>query len=297
MTEDKAAEMADDVAEEVKPGIYEGLNYDEYAAIPAMNFSRLRKFVNTAAHALFYMDHPQPETKALRFGHLMHAVLLEPHKVDENFIVAPKVDGRTKKGKAVKLEYEQLAKGRTIVNDEEMEVCINIRANIGQHPTARELLFGPRGGNELSVVWHDTVTGILCKARYDRVGAMASQAVLADAKSSAKVVSLRNWQRSCYDFGYYEQAAMYLEGAQALFPLQEGQDRKFIWVAVEKDPPNLIRLFEADYDALQFGYQQFRDHLDKYAACAQDGEYPGWDEGIEIAGLPPWAQKTFDAQL
>ena len=178
-----------------------------------------------------------------------------------------------------------------------MATCESMRQNIAAHPTARELLYTQGGANELSVVWKDEITSLLCKSRYDRVAALNAQAILADAKSTAGVASLRNWQRSCYDFGYYEQAGMYLEGAQTLFPLPAGQDRKFIWIVIESKPPNLVRLFETDYDALQFGYRQFRDHLELYAECLQKGEYPGWDEGIELTGLPAWAQKTFDSQL
>lgn len=281
-----------------QPGIYEGLSYDDYAVIPAINFSKLRRFVHTAAHARWYMDNPPEETKALRFGHLMHAVLLEPQKLDEQFMVMPKVDKRTKKGKAMWADAQIQAKGRTIVTDEEMLICENIRHNVSQHPTARELLFGQGGANELSVVWRDEPTNMLCKARYDRVGTLGTgQAVLGDAKSSAKVATLRNWQRSCWDYGYHEQAAMYLAGAEALFPLGENEHRQFLWVVIEKDPPNLIRVFEADYDALEVGMQEFRKHLEAYAECVQKGEYPGWDQGIEVAGLPAWAQKTFDAQL
>jgi hypothetical protein len=286
-----------ELKEDLKPGIYQGLNYDEYALLPAINFSKLRNFTTTAAHARFFIDNPPKETEAKRFGHLMHTVLLEPQKVDENFIVTPKLDGRTTKGKLARAEFERLAKGRTLVNEEEMEKCRNIRHNIAEHPTARELLYAAGGGNELSIVWKDETTGLLCKARLDRFGALNAQGVIADVKSSGKPASMRNWQRSCYDFGYYEQAAMYREGAQTLFPLPETQGRTFIWVVVESKPPNLVRLFEADYDALQFGYQQFRDHLEQYAECLQSGEYPGWEQGIEIAGLPAWAQKTFDSQL
>jgi exodeoxyribonuclease VIII len=283
--------------EDLKPGIYQGLTYDDYAVLPAINFSKLRRFSLTAAHARFFMENPPVETKALSFGHLMHTVILEPQKVDENFLATPKLDKRTTKGKQAWAEFQRIAAGRTIVTQDEMVMCQNIRREVASHAAARELLYAQGGGNEVSIVWKDAATGLLCKARLDRVGALNAQGVIGDVKSSGKPATLRNWQRSCYDFGYYEQAAMYSDGAQALFPLPEGQDRKFIWVVCESAPPNLIRLFEADYDALQFGYQQFRDHLEHYARCIESGEYPGWEEGIEIAGLPAWAQKTFDSQL
>ena len=283
--------------EDLKPGVYQNLNYDEYALLPAINFSRLRQFDSTPAHALHFMHHPPKETDALRFGHLMHTTILEPQKVEENFLVIPKLDKRTTKGKLAHAEYEQMAKGRTIVNDEEMEKCRNIQHNIAEHAAARELLYAGAGGNELSIVWLDEETGLLCKARLDRFGSLNAQGVIADVKSTGKPATLRNWQRSCHDYGYYEQAAMYLAGANTLFPLEELQERKFIWVSIESKPPNLIRLFEIEYDALAYGHEQFRKHLAQYAECVQKGEFPGWDQGIEIAGLPPWAQKTFDSAL
>jgi exodeoxyribonuclease VIII len=285
------------VPEDLKPGIYQGLTYDEYAVLPAINFSSLRRFSLTAAHARYFIEHPPKETKALRFGHLMHTVILEPQKLDENFLIAPKVDRRTTVGKRAWAEFERLAKGRTIVNDDEMRICQNIRKNIAEHPTGRELLYAQDGANELTLVWLDAVTGLLCKSRLDRFGALNAQGAIGDVKSTGKPASLRNWQRSCFEYGYFEQAAMYREGAQTLFPLPEGYDRSFIWVVVESNEPNLVRLFEAEYDAMQHGYQEFRKHLDAYAECVRSGEYPGWEEGIETTGLPAWAQKTFDSQL
>ena len=287
----------DAILQDPRPGLYQGLTYDEYAMIPAINFSKLRRFIHTAAHARYYMDHPPEETKALRFGHLMHAVLLEPRSVDEQFMAMPKVDRRTKAGKAAWAQAQIAAQARTIVTEEELAMCHNIRHNISQHPTARELLLGAGGANEVSVIWRDEATEVLCKSRWDRLGPIGAQGVLGDIKSSGKVASLRNWQRACYDYGYFEQAAMYLDGANALYPLPEDQRREFMWLVVEKDLPNLIRVFKADDDALEFGYQEFRRHLDAYAECLTKGEFPGWEEGFELAGLPGWAQKAFDATL
>ena len=227
----------------------------------------------------------------------MHTVILEPQKLDEQFLVTPKLDRRTTVGKNAWREFELMAKGRALVNEEEMRICQNIRHNVSEHPTARELLYAQGGANEISVVWEDSATGLLCKSRYDRFGALNAQGVIADVKSTGKPASLRSWQRSCFDYGYFEQAAMYREGAQVLFPLPEGQEREFIWIVIESSEPNLVRLFQAEYDAMRFGYEEFRKHLEAYAECVKTGEYPGWEQGIELSGLPPWAQKTFDSQL
>lgn len=279
----------------MEPGIYQNLSFDDYAMIPAINFTRLCRFRDTAAHAHYDMTHQSESTPAQRLGYLAHMALLEPLRFRENVVTAPKVDRRTTVGKNAWSAFEGANRGKEIATNKEMDVCLGLQHSVGMHPTAREILYG-EGLSELTIVWKDEELDILCKGRIDRVGKYNSQPIVLDVKTVGTVASLRNWQRSITDYSYCEQAAMYLSGLRTLMPV-ENDNRNFLWLVCEVDPPYLVRLFDAEYDALQYGHQQFRKHLAEYAECMRTGVWPGYPEGIETVGLPAWIQKTFDSEL
>ncbi len=280
---------------ELEPGIYPGLDFDSYSRIRAINFSILTKFRDTAAHAHHVLTHEPKETPAFRLGHLIHRALLEPQWFDANAAKRPPFRRNTTKGKLAHQAFEIKNRGKEFLTESEWQVCQGIRASVARHATAREYLYG-KGASELTIVWLDPEYGVLCKSRIDRLVVVGSTTLVVDVKKVGKVASLRHWQRSITDYGYLEQAAMYLTGLSVLAPV-DAEPRRFVWLVCESDPPYLVRLFDAEYDALEYGLQLFRDHLRQYAECKKTGEWPGYPEGVETVGLPPWVQKTFDASL
>jgi hypothetical protein len=278
-----------------EPGIYPGLSFDQYALIPAINFTKLSKFRDTPAHARHAMLQERESTPTQRMGQLAHLAILEPERFTTSVVVRPDLDRRTKEGKLAWASFERLNEGKEIASAREFEICKAFQHGVAQHATAREILRG-RGAKELTVIWKDEEYGCLCKARLDAVGELGGWPVILDVKTTGDVASLRNFQRSIANYGYAEQAAMYVEGLRVLRPLEQG-DRKFIWLVAETEAPYLIRLFEIEYDALEYGHKLFREHLHQYAECAASGNWPGYDQGVETAGLPAWLQKAFDATL
>lgn len=278
-----------------EPGIYPSLTFDQYAQIPAINFTKLSRFRDTPAHARYAMLQERESTPTQRLGQLVHLALLEPARFEAEVVTAPKLDRRTTEGKRAWASFQATNAGKEIATEDELEVCRGLAHSASQHATAREILRG-RGASELTIVWKDEEYGCTCKSRLDRVGEIGGEGIILDVKTSGDVASLRNFQRSIANYGYAEQAAMYVDGLRTLRPLEQGE-RKFVWLVAEKEPPYLVRLFEIEYDALQYGHTEYRKHLHEYAECVRTGNWPGYPEGIDTAGLPPWLQKAFDATL
>lgn len=276
------------------PGLYPDLSFDEYARIAAINHSILRLFKDTPLHARTQMLLPREQTPSMRLGYLVHLAVLEPARFAQTTAVAPKVDRRTTVGKKVWNDFLREHAMHEIVKYEEMEVCRGVLDSVRQNSLVMELLSG-KGANELTLVWEDKEYGVPCKSRLDGVRALGNEPVIVDCKTSADPVSLRNFQKAIGNFGYHEQAAMYREGLQALRPRETPY--RFLWIAIETKPPYAVRVFECEYDALEAGYQQHREHLRQYAECLKHDIWPGYPPGIETAGLPAWMQKTFDAEL
>lgn len=279
-----------------EPGVYPGIPFDDYARWDAVNHSVLRHMKKTPAHAYWEKTNQDESTSFQALGHLIHFAVLEPERfAAEGPVVAPDVDRRTTLGKATWAEFQAANAGRAIVTEKDMRILLAIQSNIAQHATAREALYGP-GASELSIVWVDPATGVLCKGRLDRVSEIGGWPFIVDIKTTSKPAATHSFQISVESYGYHEQAALYLRGINTLVPPDEGVVRKFAWLVCETEPPYCVRMFEAEEAALDLGAELIGKYLAQYADCDKRKAWPGWGEGMDVAGLPPWVYKRFDIE-
>lgn len=279
-----------------EPGVYPDVSYDDYASWDAINFHILNYFRYTASHARNAMVSVDEEKKHLAFGLATHIAVLEPQRFDEEVLVTPKLDRRTKKGKAEWAAFQEKAEGRHIVQADDFNALQAIKRNCLNHPTVTEILHS-EGANEISLIWKDPELGIMCKGRLDRIAALGgTQAIVVDLKTIGRPATTRTVERQSFDFGYHVQAAMYLHGLSVLRPVPEGGDAyEFFWIFAESAAPNEVRLFRADENVIADGYSKYRDYLFTYSECKKHGKWPGWGQGVDELMLPAWAQKVFDA--
>jgi hypothetical protein len=278
------------------PGVYPGVSFDTYAIWPAANHSVLRHFDKTPAHAYYKWTHQQESTEFQGLGHLIHEAVLEPALFrSRGPVVAPKVDRRTTVGKETWAAFEKQHAGRTIITANQMEALRGIQQSISGHASAREALYG-FGTNELSIIWIDPETGVLCKGRIDRFCEIGTQPVILDLKSISRAASTHQAERSVNEYGYHQQAAFYLRGLDTLVPPEPGVTRQFVWLFCETEPPYCVRLFQAEDAALDLGRREMDSYLAAYAHCAEVKEWPGWPEGVDLLGLPASVYKRFDLE-
>jgi len=70
------------------------------------------------------------ETPFMVFGTLVHCLVLEPFKFENEFIVMPKVDGRTKEGKTIKAEFDEKANGRHVISEDDYQRALDCVASL-----------------------------------------------------------------------------------------------------------------------------------------------------------------------
>ncbi len=96
------------------------------------------------------------------------------------------------------------------------------------------------------------------------------------------------------NFGYDIQAAMTLDIC-ALLGL--GIEH-VIFVAVEKEPPFAVGVYELDTRALEVGRNKYRRLLNRYLQCVATETWPAYSANVEYLSLPGWAEKAdFNAML
>ncbi len=275
------------------PGIYEGIPFADYLAIDAANDSTLKLFAHAPAEARHEMTHTKKQTKVFRIGDAVHVAVLEPKRFEREYCKPPKFNMRTNKGKAQAAEWAEKYGDYVSLLPDEWELVTGIRDAAWSHPLARQLLGGD-GRNELTVVWNDEPTGLLCKGRVDRLTEFMGNAMVIDLKTckgsdpkngKAGEASVGEFPNVCARYRYYQKAAFYLDGLNALKPF----DRWFIFMALEKKPPYLIAHLGLDDSDIAEGRARYRAALTAYAAAKESGEYPGYPVGIEWITMPRWA--------
>jgi hypothetical protein len=274
-----------------KPGIYKGVDFDEYASWDAANASTLKLFERSAAHARVAIENPR-STKYLDFGWAFHLAVLEPERFEEEVAVLPPLDKRTRAGKATWAAFTLEHPHAFSVSQEEMDAILSMRDKVLGHPTAHELF--QEGASEVSVVWIDPELGVPCKARVDRIGRIGNSSVIADLKS-ADNASSRAFSRACWNLHYHVAAAHYLSGLNAVAPVPEGNNpRRFVWVAVESKPPFELKVYEPDDGILEIGERQRTKWLAALKECRETGIWPGYDPGVDYVFAPAWALKSWE---
>ncbi len=279
-----------------EPGVYQ-LTAEQYHADPvaggSLTSTGARRLLPPSCPAMYRYeaDHGQEHKQVWDIGHAAHLLVLGS---GPEFVVIDADSYRTKDAKQAR--DDAYSDGKVPLLAYEYEQVGAMAAAIRQHPIASTLFDPDHGNAEQTLVWRDPATGLMCRARLDwlRVPAPGRRLIIPDYKTCASA-DPEALSRSVATFGYHQQAAWYLAGAQALG--LAGPDAAFLFVAQEKRPPHLVSVIELDHVALRIGADRNRRALDVYAHCRDTGEWPPYVDGVGLISLPRWAEVAEGAHL
>lgn len=244
----------------------------EYDEVLGIRRSLLWEMHKSPAHFFYKWTHEQEHTKALDFGIAMHMRLLEIDKFHLTYAPLPKVDKRTKEGKAAyeKAFYE--AHGREMIPEDQWKQMEDMAGKIWSHKTAAQLL---TGAHEQIYQWFDKETGEVCKIKVDCLTEYEGIPMVVDYKTCDSCED-RAFRASIRKYGYKFQAGMYSEGVEN--DLLESV--RFAFVAQEKNPPYAVRVFFCDDSFVAEGKLEFHNLLRRYHNCLMTQNWTGYEDGI-----------------
>jgi len=257
----------------------------DYHAHPAISKSHLDLIARSPLHYWArYIDPkrviPEP-TPAMRIGSAVHTHVLELHKWDTDYIVAPDgLDRRTKAGKEAWAAFEAEANGRTVLSREDADLVMHMGRAVLGHPAAA-LLLNMNGEAETTHMWTEPTTGLQCKCRPDW---LTKHGIMVDLKTTEDA-SPREFRRSIAKWRYHVQAGWYTAGLEAA---GNTKPAGFIFIAVEKKPPFAVGVYAADEQMIDRGYQSAMRDLQTLAECKASGRWPAYSDRIEPISLPAW---------
>ena len=254
------------------------MSWLDYVASKGVNASLLGELEKSPLHAQAYLNQPKDEPKAcFTIGTITHALVLEPEHALDNVAVKPEgMSFVTKEGK----EWKAAHAGKEIISCKERNNILGMCASILRHPFSKKIFEQGDSEQALFADWEGLVQ------RKGRVDHLPPGNIIADIKTSGKDVTRRNFERSVFDFGYHIKASYYIDLAKSL-----GLDKTvFLLIAVEVDPPHGVIVYQLEPDAVDAGRKKYESLLRLWHHCETSGKWPGYDEAVQLIGLPAWVK-------
>jgi hypothetical protein len=247
----------------------------EYRAFPALNQSAAKVLVgNSPAHYQAYINTPQEETKALRFGTFVHAAVLEPHTLNDLYATAPDVDKRTTAGKQEWAAFATANAGKTILDAEESAIGHLVAASARHALKTHGVVF-----DATEVMYHVDYCGVPLKAAIDGVAGD----YLWDIKTTgAGEATPAGMLKSIRSYRYNLQAYWY----RLVYELATGRrPLGFRFLFVEKEPPFSWAIAEIGPDLMSYAVSDFEKAITLYKDCTASGVWPSYPEDIQVIDI------------
>jgi hypothetical protein len=225
-----------------------------------LHFSNLRHMARSPAHYRASILEPRDPTAAMRFGRVVHAVLLgQPYKVWEG----------TRRGKDWERFEAAAGPDALIVTIDEYDRAMRCCDAVGANALATPLLVG---GHEIEWTW--TTLGRKCAGRIDVLGDPFITE-FKTASSTEPMQFIRGALRLCY----HAQLAWYIDATQSIANVAH-------IVAVEVAPPYCVQVFTLSPRAIEAGRKLYRLWLERLLVCEAANEWPGYCQSIVPFDVP-----------
>ena len=222
----------------------------EYRAIDALGSTDIKVLLENPY--LFKNGVKKEPTDNLILGSVIHTLILEPHKLESEYIILPELNLRTNDGKAKKAELETQAKeeNKTLVKAELLQKAEAVTEAFNKTSLTKLLT---QGKAEQS--FFGEIEGVKVKARPDFI--IPDQSVIIDFKTTSTLGggSADGFAKMAANFAYYIQASLYLEITKY---------KQFYFIVLETAEPYMVGCYKLDSEALEFGKSEIRRAIEIY---------------------------------
>jgi len=251
--------------------------------------SHLKSILASPAHYQASAKRRFKPSSAMTIGTATHCKTLEGEETfAANFVLKPdNIKYTTKEGR----EWRDAQKGKTILANDGFDRQWD--SVIGMTETLRELdWFDPtqkdyRKFNEVSFYWEEM--GIPCKARLDRVQVTDDEIHVIDLKTTDSI-SFEKFQSKVVDLAYDFQAGWYTHAAELAY----GKPARFTFVAIERNEPWSVAVFEVPQEMLIEARAKNELALKTLKTCLETNEWPKYQCEPRILEYPRWYKPILD---
>lgn len=293
---------ASEFAEDAEPGLYRGVPEELYHAHPALSRSVLAEAARMSPMHARYKWRGGDEgsaSGATSLGTALHSRVLQPGVYEDTYDVALSQCEATK-GDGDRCTYS--AKVRhdgdwycgTHAPDGEPDDIEVLKADTADQvesmaealevdPDAAPLLFGLPGVSEVTALWQDEETGLMCKARPDRIVGLPDGVAIVDVKTT-RSAHPEDFRRKMAKYGYWLQPPFYTLGLRQASE-QDVAVKDFVFACVESSEPYATQCFRPHPKERQAKRTRMAELIDRVAKCEERAHWPSYSDGVSTLGL------------
>lgn len=257
----------------------------DYFAAEGVNWSTLKAMRDSPKAYRYACDNPRADSLPLMLGRAVHSAVLTPEAFDSEFVVW---DGGDRRGKAWEA-FKEAHPGRTILKADEYALAQDIANAVLADAVAADLVAD--GDAEHPIFWTDPATGLLCKARADIVN--RSRLLLLDLKTT-RSIDPRRFGNECARLGYHLQMAHYASGCTHGLGWAP---HSHILVAVEKEPPHDVGVFEIPVANRELAAEEVAALLERVRECREANRWPGRFDSVQRLQLPAYVEGELEIEF
>jgi len=242
-----------------------------------LSYSSIKEFAKSPRHYVHYVLAKREPSKAMNLGSLIHCLIMYPSKFNDQFIIAPNVDRRTKDGKATWEEFISRSNGKIVVTQDELEeaeqITNSVLSNWKISNTVKEC-------TSFEQEFKHDILGLPFRGFVDGVNSgnyILEIKTMSDASPS-------NVTREFYNRKYHIQAGLY--NLVHKLPVK--------YLIVETNAPYNSMLVDVADEYIEKGQQELMDLVDKFNTCmdldAFNAGYGFMESEEFVVGLPSWVK-------
>lgn len=258
-----------------REGIVLDMPEAEYHSGPELSSTGAKAILDSPALFHWNQTHPQEHKAAYDLGSAVHAKVLG---VGWGIQELEFDNYRSKPAQTARDEAREA--GLIPMLKHELTEAEDMAEAVLAQPLARALFEQEDGHAEVSMFGTDPDTGVRLRGRFDYLGKHA-----VDLKTTAGRADERGFAGSVASYKYHVQRGHYLH----LHELITGEAKEMVFVMVEKTPPYLVAVWQLSRDFAEMGEKEARVARERYAACVESGEWPGYPHAVQLAKPPVWS--------
>ncbi len=227
-----------------------------------LSYSALSAFKKSPNHLLAYWNKTFQATDAMKFGSLIHKLLLQPETFSYEFAV---FEGKTRRGKEWEA-FSALNEGKTIIKAQEVDDANKIIQNAMKNKVFSEMIQNATAV-EKELNW--SYKGVKFKGYADMISEYNNRKCVIDIKTTTDAG--RRFERDLMYNDYKMQLAMYTESF-------EDTEMDAYVVAIETKLPFNVQVYKLNETLLFKGFMDYDYYTTKYNEW--DGKAEGYTEDI-----------------
>ncbi len=288
---------------DVGPGIYLGVSEEAYHDHPALSRSVLAEAARMSPLHAYYRwkgEEGEDTSDAASLGTALHTRVLQPDLYEETYDVAAEQCEATK-GDGDRCSYSAKVRhdgtwycGTHAPNDSEpddIEVLKSDTAGdvesmagaLEMDPDAGSLLYDLPGLPEVTILWKDEATGLMCKARPDRIVGLPEGVAIVDLKST-RSAHPEDFRRKMARYGYWMQQPFYSLGLRQAAE-SDVTIKDFVFTCVESSAPYAVQCYRLHGKDLSGVRRRTSQLMDEIAECEREDQWPSYADGIRELGM------------